>query len=144
MCNLLGWGKIVSGVGELIVAEEFGAAVWGTASIVSGAAQLADSGEPAPSTKQRVPQDALNTLAGIDSKKSPFPKIAGGRPYLNDGRSNSQILPQYAGVKKITYQEWDIDPKPRTARRWITGSDGSAWYTEDHYVTCYEYREGER
>ena len=35
------------------------------------------------------------------------------------------------------YQEWDVNPKKpgrsRDAERIITGADGSAWYTLDHY-----------
>lgn len=41
--------------------------------------------------------------------------------------------------KKINYQEWDVNPKKagqgRDAERIITGSDGSAYYTGDHYNT---------
>ncbi|WP_435593067.1 ribonuclease domain-containing protein [Nocardia sp. bgisy118] len=39
----------------------------------------------------------------------------------------------------ITYQEWDVNPKQRNrsrdAQRIVTGSDGTAWYTGDHYET---------
>ena len=41
--------------------------------------------------------------------------------------------------RPVTYQEWDANPRVggqgRDAERIITGSDGSAWYTTDHYKT---------
>ncbi|WP_308736956.1 ribonuclease domain-containing protein [Mycobacterium persicum] len=44
-----------------------------------------------------------------------------------------------ASGKPITYQEWDVNPKvpgeDRGDERIVTGSDGSAWYTTDHYAT---------
>lgn len=44
-----------------------------------------------------------------------------------------------ASGKPIIYQEWDVNPKQpgrsRDAERIVTGSDGSAWYTGDHYKT---------
>ncbi|WP_081685355.1 ribonuclease domain-containing protein [Acidipropionibacterium acidipropionici] len=37
----------------------------------------------------------------------------------------------------MTYKEWDLSPKtpgiPRDSRRILTGSDGSAYETNDHY-----------
>jgi len=39
----------------------------------------------------------------------------------------------------VTYKEYDINPKipgkNRGAERIVIGSDGSVWYTSDHYVT---------
>lgn len=40
---------------------------------------------------------------------------------------------------KILYREWDVHPKKtgtnRGAERLVTGSDGTAYYTSDHYQT---------
>lgn len=45
----------------------------------------------------------------------------------------------YNAVKAITYREWDVNPKikgvDRGEERLVTGSDGSAYYTADHYQT---------
>ena len=54
-------------------------------------------------------------------------------------------LVQQASGKGITYREWDINPKPsgpggRGAERLVTGSDGSAYYTADHYQTFIRIR----
>lgn len=58
---------------------------------------------------------------------------------MNDGRGGGQVLPQVDGAgTPITYQEWDVNPAGpggRDAVRIVTGNDGSAWYTEDHYGT---------
>ena len=46
----------------------------------------------------------------------------------------------------VTYREWDIDDripgKPRSSRRFVTGSDGSVYYTDDHYKTFVSVEEG--
>ncbi len=49
-----------------------------------------------------------------------------------------------AAAEPITYQEWDVNRKVsgvnRGAERLITGSDGSAYYTSDHYRTFTKIR----
>jgi guanyl-specific ribonuclease Sa len=55
------------------------------------------------------------------------------------------VLPQTTpGGDPITYQEWDVNPYQkgvnRGAERLVTGSDGSAWYTNDHYSTFVQVR----
>jgi guanyl-specific ribonuclease Sa len=53
-------------------------------------------------------------------------------------------ISQGTGHRPITYQEWDVNPRvasqDRDAERIITGSDGSAWYTTDHYHTFHRIR----
>jgi len=54
--------------------------------------------------------------------------------FQNDGRGGGQILPQ-----GITYIEHDLGPSASAAERGlerlVTGSNGSMWYTSDHYMT---------
>lgn len=87
-----------------------------------------------------VPDRAYQTLVEIDAGRWPDSANAtgthGGETYLN----RSRALPtKDAAGKTITYQEWDVNPKrrgqSRDAERIVTGSDGSAWYTGDHYDT---------
>jgi len=64
----------------------------------------------------------------------------GGREFHNAGASGHRGLAQTdANGKAITYREWDVNPKERGvnrgAERLVTGSDGSAYYTDDHYRT---------
>jgi guanyl-specific ribonuclease Sa len=56
---------------------------------------------------------------------------------MNDGRGGGQVLPGTdANGTSVTYREWDVNPYTganRGAERLVTGSDRSAWYTNDHY-----------
>ncbi|MEC3917243.1 ribonuclease domain-containing protein [Nocardia sp. CDC160] len=80
-----------------------------------------------------IPQRAWTTLDLIDQGKWPpadCPGTHGGTVWRNrDGQ-----LP--SGVR---YLEWDVNCKipgqSRDAERIVTGDDGSAWYTDDHYAT---------
>jgi guanyl-specific ribonuclease Sa len=63
---------------------------------------------------------------------------------MDDGRGGGEVLPrQDASDHSITYWEWDVNPYTganRGAERLVTGSDGSAWYTSDHYATFVRIR----
>ncbi len=87
-----------------------------------------------------VPDRAYNTLREIDAGRWPdsanAPGTKGGDQWMNRGGS----LPRSdSSGKQISYQEWDVNPKrrgqTRDAERIVTGSDGSAYYTGDHYQT---------
>lgn len=82
-----------------------------------------------------VPADARQVLAYIRAHHEAPPGYEGGRRFGNYERA----LPQAdAGGRRIQYQEWDVHPHRehvnRGAERLITGSDGRAWYTSDHYA----------
>jgi len=87
-----------------------------------------------------VPDRAYQTLALIDAGRWPgaanAPGTHGGDQWMNRGGSLSRTD---SSGKAITYREWDVNPKKpgqtRDAQRIITGSDGSAYYTGDHYKT---------
>nr|WP_264072734.1 ribonuclease domain-containing protein [Mycobacterium palustre] len=100
--------------------------------------------QPAPEQPHQpgpqVPQKVQEVLKQIDEGKWPqaanAPGTKGGRPYENE----DQLLPTTdSSGKPITYQEWDVNPRVpgqvRDDERIVTGSDGSAWYTSDHYGT---------
>ncbi|MBF6168277.1 ribonuclease [Streptomyces gardneri] len=100
------------------------------------------AGETASPVTQAVgvPERAYATLREIDAGRWPgsanAPGTKGGERWMNRGGD----LPATDGSgKPITYQEWDVNPKQpgrsRDAERIVTGSDGSAWYTGDHYKT---------
>ncbi|PTR31551.1 guanyl-specific ribonuclease Sa [Rhodococcus sp. OK519] len=90
-----------------------------------------------------VPRIAWATLTAIDAGRWPpddAPGTQGGRSFGNhEGR-----LPATGGGQKVRYQEWDVNRKQsgrgRDAERIVTGSDGSAWYTDDHYETFVRMR----
>ncbi|MFH5208668.1 ribonuclease domain-containing protein [Antrihabitans spumae] len=87
-----------------------------------------------------VPAAATQTLQKIDAGSWPesanAPGTKGGETWRNRDR---QLPVKDAAGKAITYKEWDVNPKrrgqTRDAERIVTGSDGSAWYTGDHYKT---------
>ena len=76
-------------------------------------------------------------LGEIDAGK------ADGHPYLNDGRDGSQILPKKGKTGDINYTTYDLNKPPtqeqrkngatRDKTRIVTGSDGSAYITNQHY-----------
>lgn len=95
---------------------------------------------PATTRAPGVPDRAYATLAEIDAGRWPdsanAPGTKGGDTWMNrEGR----LAAKDSAGKPITYQEWDVNPKQRNrsrdAERIVTGSDGSAWYTGDHYET---------
>lgn len=94
-----------------------------------------------------VPESAWATFGRVQSKGSPLPGYKGGSMFANDGRASSQILPQSTGGgSPITYREWDVNPYvkgvPRGPERIVTGSDGSAYYTSDHYGSFTQFWSG--
>ena len=64
------------------------------------------------------------------------PSKAGG-DFDNTGEGGGEILPRKdTNGNDITYKEFDINNvKPRDSKRFVSGSDGSVYYTDDHYMT---------
>ena len=101
---------------------------------------------PAQAQVQAVPQDpipahARETLAYIRQHGYAPPGYVGGRVFGN----YEGLLPRYdTHRKRIEYREWDVRPKAegrnRGAERLVTGSDGRAWYSADHYRSFLEVK----
>lgn len=88
-----------------------------------------------------IPQKAYQVLSFIREKNKAPDGYVGGRQFGN----YEHRLPEYdADGSAITYREWDIKPKEdgknRGMQRLVTGSDGRAWYTNDHYNTFTEIK----
>ena len=93
----------------------------------------------------KVPEKVTKVLRYIDEHKKAPEGFEGGRDFHNAGANGEKGLPRRdADNKAISYHEWDVNPKVRGvnrgAERLITGSDGSAYYTEDHYRTFTKVR----
>ncbi|MFC9514146.1 ribonuclease domain-containing protein [Nocardiaceae bacterium NPDC056970] len=109
-----------------------------TSSAAAAAKATTTTSTTATQRASGVPQAAWATLAAIDAGRWPpddAPGTQGGRTFGNhEGR-----LPAAVGGQTVRYQEWDVNRKQsgrgRDAERIVTGSDGSAWYTDDHYET---------
>jgi len=92
-----------------------------------------------------APEKAYSTLNHIDQNGTHPPGFKGGRTFKNLGRNGEEKLPELDSAgNSITYQEWDVNPYTkgvnRGAERLITGSDGSARYTTDHYTSYVQIR----
>ncbi|WP_027500284.1 ribonuclease domain-containing protein [Rhodococcus sp. UNC363MFTsu5.1] len=100
---------------------------------------------PGPDAPPGVPAAAVATLRAIDDGTWPdsagAPGTKGGERFGNRER---QLPTADASGRPVNYREWDVNPKqrgkPRDAQRIVTGSDGSAWYTGDHYTTFVRMR----
>jgi guanyl-specific ribonuclease Sa len=87
-----------------------------------------------------VPANVEQTLREIDQTGSPPQGYRGGGAYVNDGRGGSEVLPTSdADGNPIAYKEYDMNPYTkgvnRGPERIVVGSNGSAYYTSDHYRT---------
>ncbi len=86
-----------------------------------------------------VPEKAILVLDFIRKHKKAPEGYVGGRHF---GNYEHNLPERDAAGNQIDYQEWDIQPKVegknRGAQRLVTGSDGRAWYTPDHYSTFIE------
>ncbi|AFT99020.1 ribonuclease domain-containing protein [Nocardia brasiliensis] len=106
----------------------------------AGNAQRTPEAPPSASRAPGVPDRAYATLREIDAGRWPdsanAPGTKGGDRWMNRG---GDLPATDASGTPITYQEWDVNPKQRNrnrdAERIVTGSDGAAWYTGDHYKT---------
>ena len=92
-----------------------------------------------------VPAKVTTVLKHIDTSHKAPDGYEGGRKFHNEGQGGEQRLPQKDKEgNAISYQEWDVNPKVqgvnRGAERLVTGSDGSAYYTSDHYRTFTKVR----
>jgi len=98
-------------------------------------------GQMQAAPQDAVPAQARETLAYVRQHGYAPPGVVGGRIFGNyEGE-----LPRYdARRRRIEYREWDVHPKAegrnRGAERLVTGSDGRAWYTADHYRTFIEVK----
>jgi guanyl-specific ribonuclease Sa len=92
-----------------------------------------------PSANPAVPANVLTMLSYISATGDAVFGGQGGGDFRNDGRGGGQVLPQTTPQgSPIQYREWDVNPAPtgkRDAERVITGTDGSAYYTSDHYTS---------
>ena len=88
-----------------------------------------------------VPIKVGKVLEYVDEHNKAMDGYEGGRNFGNF----EKLLPQKDDKgKSIKYREWDVNPLRRGVnrgvQRLITGSDNSAYYTDDHYKTFKKIR----
>jgi ribonuclease T1 len=112
-----------------------------------------DQNEPTSNKKIKGKRHSDNTVAPNQATDNIPPKVykllkyvkehgeapegyVGGRIFQNRERN---LATKDKNSQKIKYQEWDVNPKKqgknRGTERLVTGSDDTAWYTNDHYHT---------
>ncbi|BDD81394.1 hypothetical protein TPB0596_11570 [Tsukamurella pulmonis] len=91
------------------------------------------------SSDSAAPQRVLATLARIDAGTWPPKDGSGTQGGRHFGNFEGRLPKTDAQGKRAKYTEWDVNVKKsgrgRDAERIITGADGGAWYTLDHYET---------
>ncbi|MGV9860738.1 ribonuclease domain-containing protein [Gordonia sp. NPDC003425] len=94
---------------------------------------------PSTAPSNAVPARVTRTLALIDAGDWPPADSPGTRGGTSFGNNEGHLPRTNASGTRIAYREWDVNRKKsgqgRDAERIVTGSDGSAWYTADHYNT---------
>lgn len=94
-----------------------------------------------PPVPKGVPDKAMKVLAHVDKHGEAMENYEGGR---NFGNFEKRLPQNDEKGRRIKYREWDVNPlRPgvnRGAERLVTGSDGSAHYTDDHYKTFKKIR----
>jgi RHS repeat-associated protein len=88
------------------------------------------------------PENAWKVLDRVTAKGAPLHGYKGGGKFANVGKG--MRLPESGPTGPITYREWDVNPNVkgvyRGEERLVTGSDGSAYSTRDHYDTFVRIR----
>jgi dienelactone hydrolase len=89
---------------------------------------------PAAPAVKGIPDKAMKVLKHVDDNGDAMEGYEGGR---NFGNFEKRLPQSDKQGRRIKYREWDVNPlRPgvnRGAERLVTGSDGSAYYTDDHY-----------
>ncbi|AUN41720.1 ribonuclease domain-containing protein [Tsukamurella tyrosinosolvens] len=104
----------------------------------TSAATKGSASATAPSNSA-APERVLATLARIDAGTWPPKDGSGTQGGRNFGNFEGRLPKNDKQGKRAKYTEWDVNVKKsgrgRDAERIITGADGGAWYTLDHYET---------
>ena len=89
----------------------------------------------------QIPQKVYAVLAYVRGNNRAMAGYVGSRRF---GNFENHLPRSGTDGKSIQYQEWDVNPKirgrNRGAERLVTGSDGRAWFTNDHYNTFSEVK----
>ena len=88
-----------------------------------------------------VPEKVLDVLKYVEEHNEAMENYEGGRTF---GNFEHRLPPNDKSGRRVKYREWDVNPLRsgvnRGVERLITGSDGSGYYTNDHYETFKKLR----
>lgn len=90
---------------------------------------------------KNIPTKIYDVIEHIKKYNKAPDGYVGGRQFMN----YEKLLPEEdENGNKITYQEWDVNPKiagkNRGKERLVTSSDGRAYFTNDHYESFNEIK----
>ncbi|MCC8027701.1 MAG: hypothetical protein LIP16_20645 [Clostridium sp.] len=95
-------------------------------------------------SESKIPQKAKDDLDKIDKDPDAYLEDYNGNYPFKDQPNKAKGETKILNPNVASYKEWDINPykygQNRGTERIVTGSDGSAWYTPDHYKTWYQIR----
>jgi guanyl-specific ribonuclease Sa len=135
---VVGWA--LQGAGAMLFGHGDGGIAGAGGSAGEASAMAPEAAGPARVSFGPGTEKAWNVLDRVLEKGSPLLGYKGGSVFQNlDGR-----LPSVDGAgNPITYREWDVNPYVkgvnRGPERLVTGSDGSAFYTGDHYNSFLQF-----
>lgn len=125
----------------LVHSQRLGLAVVGLLLVCASLFAQQEKKKPQIDLPEGVPAKVGKVLAYVDEHNKAMENYEGGRNFGNFER----LLPQKDEKgRPLRYREWDVNPLRRGvnrgAERLITGSDKSAYYTDDHYKTFKKIR----
>jgi guanyl-specific ribonuclease Sa len=119
-------------------------ALWFAAAVCLAPTAAAQEKPPAKADiklPRGVPAKVAKVLRYVDENDKAMPGYEGGR---NFGNFEKRLPQTDKKNRRIRYREWDVNARKqgvnRGAERLVTGSDGSAYYTRDHYKTFIKIR----
>ena len=109
--------------------------------VPAAAAQQKPPAKPDVKLPKGVPAKVAKVLRYVDEHDKAMPGYEGGR---NFGNFEKRLPQTDKKNRRIRYREWDVNPLKkgvnRGAERLVTGSDGGAYYTKDHYKSFIKIR----
>ena len=110
---------------------------------VAEATEVGGKCEISESEISELPENVQESYNGYESQGwvGPLPGATEGTRAGGEWSNRDGELPVMdAKGNEITYQEFDVNNKPidgtfRDGERFVRGSDGSVYYTSDHYLT---------
>jgi|SRR5450432_915016 ribonuclease T1 len=138
---------LIGAVLVFLVAKQFIVKTPGQNTVVPAAQDNGSAKKSVPSVSDNnqdtkgIPQKVYDDLKYIRENNHAMAGYVGGRIFSN----REEILPREDNSgRPILYHEWDVNEKiegqNRGTERIITGSDGRAWYTNDHYQSFKEIK----
>ena len=95
-------------------------------------------------SETKIPDKAKDALDKIDKDPEAYLEDHNGGVEFFNKPNTKKGETKIPNENVATYTEYDVNPykygNPRGTERIVTGTDGSAWYTPDHYKAWYRLR----